>query len=971
MTTFNGTIGDDTLTAIAGNDTYQLGAGNDTIYFNASVDALGVLTWNNGLDTVISTDGGLLAPNYDKIILNFSKDYVYGRKVGNNMELSIYAHVQNGDSDPGTVDQVGKITLVNAFSATPADHISRVEDANGFYFEAISAPVADIYGHTAIYKTYTPKTGDLQYVEWYTDINFNDVKQVKQFTDGHALVSYFDSNATLPWSHIDLTYSNYGTSSQTLVKTEQYNDNGTLDIALVGTSGNDSLLGGAGNDVLSGGAGNDTLFGGAGNDKLDGGAGADTLTGGAGNDTLNGGVTLDYFWGTDANFTSYGYATAGVNINMSGITGKGSTGSGTASGDASVGVDTLMNINLIQGSNYNDTITGSSALYFEQIEGGAGNDVLNGGAITDTLNGDNDNRVTYQNAAGAGVTVDLLVGTAVGMAGSNVGSDTLVNFDQVRGSNFNDTLLGSNRTDLTEQFEGRAGNDYIDGRGGFDIVRYNSATTQVIVNLATGLATGAMGNDTLVGIEGVRGGSGNDILTGGNALNGTTVNDGLLEVFRGEEGNDTIDGGQGYDRVDYTSSTAGVVVVLNDTLDGSASDGFGGTDVLRHIEGVRGSAFNDVLTGSNSAAFESFEGREGNDTINGNGGVDRVDYQNSRAGVTVNLVSGLASDGYGGTDTLSNIENVRGSRDFNDLIIGSSANNKLEGLGGNDTLNGGAGADNMIGGDGSDTYYVDNIGDVVSETNAVVSTGGTDLVLSYLSAYTLGANVENGRILSSGTASLTGNALANLLYAGAGNNVLDGGLGTDTASYQYATAGVTVSLASTVAQATGGSGSDTLKNVENLTGSNFADTLTGSTGNNTLNGGTGNDILNGGAGNDVLIGGLGADQLTGGTGADRFDFNLLTETGLTSITWDTITDFKTSEGDKIDLLTIDANTALAGDQAFTFLGAVSTFTGDSTGKLRFDAATHILYGSTDADTAAEFAIVLTGVSSLAGTDLVL
>ncbi len=962
MTIFNGTIGNDTLTAIAGNDTYQLGAGNDTVYFNASVDSSGVLSWTNGFDTVISTDGGLSAPNYDKIILNFSKDYVYGRKVGANMELSIYAHVQNADSDPGAVDQVGKITLVNAFSASPADRLGRIEGTNGFYFEAITAPAADSYGHTAIYKAHTPKTGDLQYVEWYTDINFNDVKQVKQFTDGHALVSYFDSNSALPWSQIDMTYSNYGTSSQTLVKTEQYNDNHALNIALAGTSGNDTLIGGNGNDTLSGGAGNDMLLGGA---------GADTLIGGAGNDTLDGGVALDNLRGSDWNFTTYNYATAGVNINMSGITGKGSTGSGTASGDASVGVDTLMNISLIQGSNFNDTITGSSALYFEQFEGGAGNDILNGGAITDTLNGDNDNRVTYHNAAGAGVTVDFLAGTAVGAAGSNVGNDTLVNFNQVRGSDFNDTLLGSNRTDLTEQFEGRGGDDYIDGRGGFDVVRYSSATTQVIVNLATGRATGAMGNDTLVGIEGVRGGSGNDILTGGNPLSGVTVSDGLSEVFRGEEGNDTIDGGQGYDRVDYTSSTAGVVVVLNDTLDGSASDGLGGTDVLRHIEGVRGSAFNDILTGSNSAAFESFEGREGNDTINGNGGVDRADYQNARAGVTVNLTSGLASDGYGGTDTLSNIENVRGSRDFNDAITGSSANNKLEGLGGNDTLNGGAGADTLIGGDGSDTYYVDNIGDVVSETNAVLSTGGTDSVYSYLSAYTLGANIENGRILSSSTASLTGNALGNLLYAGAGSNVLDGGLGSDTASYLYAVAGVTVSLASTAAQATGGSGSDTLLNVENLTGSNFADTLTGNAGNNYLTGGTGNDILSGGAGNDVLTGGLGADKLTGGTGADRFDFNVLTELGLTSTTWDTVTDFKTSEGDKIDLQGVDANTALAGDQAFIFLGAVSTFTGDATGKLRFDAATHILYGSTDADTAAEFAIVLTGVSSLAGTDLVL
>jgi Ca2+-binding RTX toxin-like protein len=104
--------------------------------------------------------------------------------------------------------------------------------------------------------------------------------------------------------------------------------------------------------------------------------------------------------------------------------------------------------------------------------------------------------------------------------------------------------------------------------------------------------------------------------------------------------------------------------------------------------------------------------------------------------------------------------------------------------------------------------------------------------------------------------------------------------------------------------------------------------------------------------------------MDGGTGADRFDFNALTEMGLSSTTWDTITDFKTSEGDKIDLLGVDANPVLAGDQAFSFLGAVSTFTDDATGKLRFDAVNHILYGSTNADTVAEFAIVLTGVNSL-------
>jgi len=451
--------------------------------------------------------------------------------------------------------------------------------------------------------------------------------------------------------------------------------------------------------------------------------------------------------------------------------------------------------------------------------------------------------------------------------------------------------------------------------------------------------TGGVGNDTLSGA------AGNDTLNGGTGV----------DSMIGGDGSDTyyVDNiGDVVSETNAVLSTGGTDLVLSSlsayTLGENVENG---RITATAAANLTGNALNNILYAA-----------AGNNVIDGGLGSDTASYQYATAGVTVSLASTVAqATGGSGIDTLKNIENLTGSN-FADTLTGNASSN---------ILNGGIGADTLIGGDGSDTYYVDNIGDVVSETNAVASTGGTDQVYSYLSAYTLGANVENGRILSSGTANLTGNNLGNLLYAGAGNNILDGAAGTDTVSYLYATTGVTVSLASTVAQATGGSGSDTLLNIESLTGSNFVDKLTGNASSNTLNGATGNDMLNGGAGNDVLTGGLGADKLTGGTGADRFDFNILTELGLTSTTWDTITDFKTSEGDKIDLLGVDANTALTGDQAFTFLGAVSTFTGDATGQLRFDAATHILYGSTDADTAAEFAIVLTGVSSLAGTDLVL
>jgi Ca2+-binding RTX toxin-like protein len=263
----------------------------------------------------------------------------------------------------------------------------------------------------------------------------------------------------------------------------------------------------------------------------------------------------------------------------------------------------------------------------------------------------------------------------------------------------------------------------------------------------------------------------------------------------------------------------------------------------------------------------------------------------------------------------------------------------------------------MAGGDGSDTYYVQDVGDLVSETNATASSGGTDLVYSYLSSYTLGANVENGHLLSTGAANLTGNSLNNVLYAGVGNNVLNGSTGIDTVSYAFGvtgTTGVTVSLALTTAQATGGSGSDTLIAIENLTGSNNNDTLTG------------NSLAN------VLTGGLGKDLLTGGAGSDLFDFNAWSEIGLTSATRDVINDFAPGV-DKIDLSTLDANEGFAGNQAFSAPVVGGTFSGAfaNAGDLYFDNVAHVLYGNTDADAAAEFAIQLVGVSALTAADLFL
>ncbi|MCY1288334.1 RTX calcium-binding nonapeptide repeat (4 copies) [compost metagenome] len=344
------------------------------------------------------------------------------------------------------------------------------------------------------------------------------------------------------------------------------------------------------------------------------------------------------------------------------------------------------------------------------------------------------------------------------------------------------------------------------------------------------------------------------------------------------------------------------------------------------------------------------------------------DIHSQRFDANGNKVSGLVGDALANTLTWSGANSVIiDGGAGNDILVGGIRNDHLNGGTGNDSLNGGQGADRMTGGDGSDAYYVDNIGDIVSETNANTTIGGTDMVYSYLSSHTLGANLENLRLMSSGAANGTGNALNNLIQAGAGNNVLNGGSGSDTLSYASATAAVTANLTVTTAQATGGSGVDTLLNFEHLIGSNYHDRLTGNALANTLNGGAGNDTLNGGAGNDMLIGGTGTDTLFGSSGADRFDFNAIGETGLGALR-DVVADFKAGEGDKIDLSTLDANGQTALNDAFSFIGS-SAFSVNATGQLRF--ANGVIYGSTDADAAAEFEISLVGVTSLGVTDVIL
>jgi serralysin len=157
---------------------------------------------------------------------------------------------------------------------------------------------------------------------------------------------------------------------------------------------------------------------------------------------------------------------------------------------------------------------------------------------------------------------------------------------------------------------------------------------------------------------------------------------------------------------------------------------------------------------------------------------------------------------------------------------------------------------------------------------------------------------------------------------------------------------------------------DTRSLIENAVGGSGSDALSGNETANLLKGGAGNDKLSGLAGIDTLDGGLGADTLVGGAGADIFDFNYIKDAPAGAR--DTIQDFVRGV-DHIDLRTIDASTAVTGDQAFSFIAAKS-FTGQS-GQLNF--ANRVLSGDVNGDKVADFQVYVSSVPALAATDFYL
>ena len=278
------------------------------------------------------------------------------------------------------------------------------------------------------------------------------------------------------------------------------------------------------------------------------------VIGGAGNDVIRG--SLEEVRGSTGddrivftNHNTYGQvdyrdlAGNGITATIDGAANRATVDKGSA------GTDTLVDIaNPFSGSRGGFGLYGTPTADVFNLRTGDGQFMNVGGlAGDDTFNVPSGNRGTIRlnyHRSPNGIHADLGAGR---VRNDGHGDTDTINGNvlRIRGSDFSDMMIGSDRN---EWFIGRAGNDTIDGGGGWDGLRLDRSCCatigNVVVDLAEGTATGTWNGEAfsyrISNIEEIRGGPGDDDLRGGAGGN----------TLRGYAGDDDLEGGAGDDRLE-------------------------------------------------------------------------------------------------------------------------------------------------------------------------------------------------------------------------------------------------------------------------------------------------------------------------------------------------------------------------------------------------------------------------------------
>ena len=584
---------------------------------------------------------------------------------------------------------------------------------------------------------------------------------------------------------------------------------------------------------------------------------------------------------------------------------------GADSLDGAGGDDTLM------GGFGNDTLLGGSGSDIlhgqndnDELFGGSGDDILRPGSGADVVDGGGGiDRATFNLSGASGVLFDASGFTSQSSQTINDGNgiNTVVSVERVSvlGTAFDDTIIGTGRSDA---LAGEAGDNRLSGRGGDDtlsatggVSRFDGGHGEDLVRL------GALGSPP-TGVFRIDGGEGADTVELSAASVAPSLSGGLKGrrlILRNQDGSIDL-AGTGIEAVGITSGSG------DDTLFGGAF-----ADVIDAGEGsnrVSGQGGDDTLAGGGT-----IRGGSGDDTVSGfRGSRDRIDAGEGRDLYVYDLTlnSPAQTIDLSGFDPggVNRITDAGGARDF---VSGAEGVGITAGSD-NDSLTLGAGDDVLDGGFGSDTIFAGN---------------GDDVLANFAAGYP--------------SFGLPGEFLDL-------DDVFDGGAGIDTLDYSDGVRALTIRLARHSAEAAN-IGEDTVRRFEIVLGGFHHDFIAGDEKANTLAGGGGDDRLFGGDGDDVLIGGAGGDKLAGGAGGDVFRFLDLADSAQLA-TADRITDLQAA--DQIDLSAIDADTGVAGDQAFV---RVADLTGEA-GQLAVSlsgGSTWVL-GDVDGDARADFILELDG-----------